>query len=73
LEIRKGVSYGFGWGLRDEPPMGKIYSHSGGHPGFSTYYYRYPDKKITLIVCMNVENRNWEAYMKAVRDLLPFL
>jgi CubicO group peptidase (beta-lactamase class C family) len=73
LEMRKGVSYGFGWGLRDEPPMGKIYSHSGGHPGFSTYYFRYPDKKMTLVVCMNVESRVFEPYMKAVRDLLPFL
>ncbi len=43
--------------LRDELPMGKTYSHSGGHPEFSTNYYRYPDKKMTLIVCRNVEQK----------------
>ena len=59
--------------VRDEPPMGKIYSHSGGHPGFATNYFRYPDKKMTLVVCRNVENRNFDPYLRAIQDLLPFL
>lgn len=71
-EVQKGVSYGFGWGLRDEPPMGKMYSHGGGHPGFITNYYRYPDKKMTLIVCRNVDQRvSFVPYLQAVRALLP--
>jgi CubicO group peptidase (beta-lactamase class C family) len=71
LEVRKGVTYGFGWGVRDEPPFGKIYSHSGGHPGFVTNYYRYPDKKMVVVVCMNVQSRvALEPYLKAVREVL---
>jgi CubicO group peptidase (beta-lactamase class C family) len=71
-EIQKGVSYGFGWGLRDEPPMGKMYSHSGGHPGFITNYFRFPDKAMVLIVCRNVEGKvSFSPYLQAVRTLLP--
>ncbi len=71
-EVQKGVNYGFGWSLRDEPPMGKIYAHNGGHPGFITNYYRYPDKQMTLIVCRNVEQKaSFAPYLQAVRALLP--
>jgi CubicO group peptidase (beta-lactamase class C family) len=74
LEMQKGVSYGFGWSLRDEPPMGKIYAHNGGHPGFITNYYRYPDRLITLIVCRNVESKvSFTSYLQAIRSLLPIL
>lgn len=74
LETQKGASYGFGWGLIDEPPMGKMYYHRGGHPGFITNYYRYPDKQMTLIVCRNVEHKvSFEPYLRAVRALLPIL
>jgi CubicO group peptidase (beta-lactamase class C family) len=73
-EIQKGVSYGFGWSLRDEPPMGKIYSHNGGHPGFITNYLRFPDKKMVLIVCRNVDSRvSFSPYLQAVRALLLYL
>jgi CubicO group peptidase (beta-lactamase class C family) len=73
-EMQKGVSYGFGWGLRNELPMGKAYSHSGGHPGFITNYTRYPDKKMVVIVCRNVEQKvSISPYLQAVRALLPFL
>jgi CubicO group peptidase (beta-lactamase class C family) len=74
LETQKGVSYGFGWGLRNDPKMGKMYSHNGGHPGFTTSYYRYPDKKIVLIVCRNVTSRNefW-SYLQEIRGLLSTL
>ena len=72
LETQKGLSYGFGWGLADEPPMGKMYYHRGGHPGFITNYYRYPDKKMTLIVCRNVEPIvSFAPYLQAIRSLLP--
>jgi CubicO group peptidase (beta-lactamase class C family) len=71
-EIQKGVSYGFGWSLRDELPMGKMYSHSGGHPGFITNYFRFPDKNMVLIVCRNVEQKvSFLPYLQAVRALLP--
>lgn len=74
VEVRKGVRYGFGWALRDEPQVGIIYSHSGGHPGFTTQYYRYPDKKMTLIICMNVQSTvSFEPYFKLVRELMALL
>jgi CubicO group peptidase (beta-lactamase class C family) len=73
-EMQKGVSYGFGWGLRNEAPMGKMYSHSGGHPGFTTNYFRFPDKKMVLIVCRNVETKvSFAPYLQAIRALLPSL
>ncbi len=72
LETQKGLSYGFGWGLADEPPMGKMYYHRGGHPGFTTNYYRYPDKNLVLVVCRNVEQKvSFTPYLQAVRALLP--
>jgi CubicO group peptidase (beta-lactamase class C family) len=71
-EVQKGVSYGFGWGLRDEPPMGKSYSHGGGHPGFITNYFRFPDKAMVLIVCRNVEQKaSFSPYLQSIRALMP--
>jgi CubicO group peptidase (beta-lactamase class C family) len=73
-EIQKSVSYGLGWSLRNEPPMGKTYSHSGGHPGFITNYFRFPDKKMVLIVCRNAEQKaTFTPYLQAIRALLPAL
>ncbi len=74
LEVQKGVSYGFGWGLRVDPKMGRVYSHNGGHPGFVTNYFRYPDRQVVLIVCRNVESQvAFSPYLQAIRDLLPLL
>jgi CubicO group peptidase (beta-lactamase class C family) len=73
-EMQKGVSYGFGWGLRNELPMGKAYSHGGGHPGFITNYTRYPDKKMVVIVCRNVDQKvSISPFLQAIRNLLPLL
>jgi CubicO group peptidase (beta-lactamase class C family) len=72
LEVQKGgVGYGFGWGLRNDATMGKIYSHGGGHPGFTTNYYRYPDKKIVFFICQNVSySASFTPYLQAIRGLL---
>lgn len=71
LETQKGVSYGFGWGIRNALPMGRQYSHGGGHPGFITNYYRYPDKGIVLIVCRNIDATNsFGPYLTAIRNEL---
>jgi hypothetical protein len=70
-EMQKGVSYGFGWGLRNEPLVGRQYSHNGAHPGFIANYYRYQDKKIVLIICRNLETRNsFGQYLTAIRNEL---
>ncbi|NOT49878.1 MAG: beta-lactamase family protein [Chitinophagaceae bacterium] len=49
-------TYGFGWGLAKHPAVGRMYYHSGGHPGFTTYYLRCPDKKLTVIFLCNLES-----------------
>jgi CubicO group peptidase (beta-lactamase class C family) len=71
VEMQKGVSYGFGWGIMNESPLGKMVYHRGGHPGFVTNYVRYPDKDIMIIVCRNVESQeSFAPFWQGVRDLL---
>jgi len=50
----KGKGYAYGWGT------GKMYGnrlvgHGGGAPGISAMFYRYIDKKITIIVLSNYD------------------
>jgi CubicO group peptidase (beta-lactamase class C family) len=47
--------YGFGWGITANNKLGKLYYHSGGHPGFTSYFYRFVDKDITLIFLSNID------------------
>ncbi len=56
--------YGFGWSMAQHPVLGQIYYHNGGHPGFTTYYLRCPDKKLTVIFLCNLES---SAAVSAVR------
>ncbi|MBL7723646.1 MAG: beta-lactamase family protein [Chitinophagaceae bacterium] len=56
--------YGFGWSMVQHPVLGRMYYHNGGHPGFTTYYLRCPDKKLTVIFLCNLES---SAAVSAVR------
>jgi CubicO group peptidase (beta-lactamase class C family) len=49
------ISYGFGWVISQDEAMGQVLSHGGGHPGFTSYYYRFPEKKLCLIFLSNAE------------------
>jgi hypothetical protein len=60
-------SYGYGWGITNHPAVGKMYYHSGGHPGFTSYFLRCPDKKLTLIFLCNISNTT------ELNDLRKFL
>lgn len=51
----KPVSYGFGWIISRDEALGQMVSHGGGHPGFTSYYYRFPEKKLCLIFLSNAE------------------
>lgn len=51
----RSVSYGFGWAISKDEVMGEVLSHGGGHPGFTSYYYRFPQKKLCLIFLSNAE------------------
>jgi CubicO group peptidase (beta-lactamase class C family) len=51
------ISYGFGWFIK-ETPTGKLFYHSGGHPGNSHIINRLLDKDITFIFLSNAETAN---------------
>jgi CubicO group peptidase (beta-lactamase class C family) len=51
----RAVSYGFGWVIGQDEAMGTVLSHGGGHPGFTSYYYRFPQKKLCLVFLSNAE------------------
>jgi CubicO group peptidase (beta-lactamase class C family) len=51
----RAIQYGFGWVLSRDSVMGRVLSHGGGHPGFTSFYYRFPDKKLCFIFLSNAE------------------
>ncbi len=44
--------YGFGWEIRDENGI-RSYGHSGKWLGYQSYYERFPDQKLSIVVLMN--------------------
>ncbi|MFH0346020.1 serine hydrolase [Bacillus vallismortis] len=64
--------YGFGWVLQHSPEKGKIVSHSGGWPGYSTMMIRYIDRRKTLIYMSNKEEdaEYEQAILKAAEHIL---
>lgn len=49
-----GTFYGFGWFLYDSEKFGRVQTHSGGHPGYSSKLTRCPDKNLTIIILSNL-------------------
>ncbi|WP_299399144.1 serine hydrolase domain-containing protein [uncultured Gelidibacter sp.] len=49
-----GTSYGLGWFLYESDHFGRIQTHSGGHPGYSSRLTRSPDKNLTIILLSNL-------------------
>jgi CubicO group peptidase (beta-lactamase class C family) len=47
-----GLAYGFGWYIESRYNTRRI-SHSGGTTGFSSYYVRYPERRLSIIVFAN--------------------
>ena len=45
--------YGYGWRLTTDQDLGAVVSHGGGWPGYGTYYKRYLDKDIVMIIFTN--------------------
>ncbi|MDR4433091.1 serine hydrolase [Bacillus tequilensis] len=64
--------YGFGWVLQNSPEKGRIVSHSGGWPGYSTTMIRYIDHRKTLIYLSNKEeDAGYEqAILQAAENIL---
>ncbi|MHC5545787.1 serine hydrolase [Bacillus subtilis] len=66
------IDYGFGWVLQNSPEKGRIVSHSGGWPGYSTLMIRYIDHRKTLIYLSNKEEDTEyeQAILKAAEHIL---
>lgn len=47
--------YGMGWLIEHDDRLGSIVHHSGGWPGYSTWFKRYIDRDMTLIMLQNGE------------------
>lgn len=50
----KKTTYGLGWGVGERAGM-KIFSHSGGQAGTSTFLYVLPEKSIVIAAMCNLE------------------
>lgn len=48
-EDEDGSAYGFGWFVDDDPERGRIVCHSGGWPGYNTFFERFVDADRVLI------------------------
>jgi CubicO group peptidase (beta-lactamase class C family) len=48
--------YGFGWFIYSYRNH-RLVQHSGGTPGFSTVFYRFPDDKLSIIILTNHSDR----------------
>jgi CubicO group peptidase (beta-lactamase class C family) len=49
------VQYGFGWVVGRDSEMGQVLSNGGSHSGYTSYYYRFPDKKLCFVFLANAE------------------
>ena len=54
--------YGFGWGIDHDEQFGLIVNHSGGWPGYSTWYERFIDADRVLIILCCREARDAKAF-----------
>ncbi len=73
-----GDAYGFGWFVENDPAFGLIVCHSGGWPGYSSWYERFvdADRVLVMLRCRDVrDERAYEAFyagLKAIaRDKEP--
>jgi hypothetical protein len=48
-------TYGFGRAMAAYPVLGLMYYHNGGHPGFTTYYLRCPEKRVIVVFLFNLD------------------
>lgn len=69
LNNKEVSNYGFGWGLQDSPEYGKIVTHNGYWPGYSSLITRYIDEHKTVIFLKN-KDYNMRGFGKAVDQIL---
>jgi CubicO group peptidase (beta-lactamase class C family) len=51
----KQISYGFGCAIGEDDVMGEVLFHNGSNNGYTSYYYRFPDKKLCFVFLSNAE------------------
>ena len=59
--------YGFGW-IIDERNGRKVIEHGGANVGFRSYYTRFVDKDLTIIIMTNTDGANPAAIVKALAN-----
>lgn len=72
LKDRTKVTYGYGWGVGNREPVGKIISHNGMWPGYETMLMRYTDEDKTIIFLNNMpQGGTWfEEIIMAAENIL---
>jgi D-alanyl-D-alanine carboxypeptidase len=59
---------GLGWGLGPFAGRRRI-SHSGGLPGFSSLYWRFPDERLSIVVLINLDDADISSILAGVAAL----
>lgn len=68
LKDNSKTKYGLGWFMDDNADFGKMASHSGGWPGYSTYIDRHIDNDKTIIILQNHDRA--AIPLKSIRNIL---
>ncbi|RYF21034.1 MAG: class A beta-lactamase-related serine hydrolase [Flavobacteriales bacterium] len=66
-DLKSKAYYGFGW-IIDERNGNKTVEHGGANVGFRSYYTRFVDKDLTIIILTNTDGANPAAIVKALSN-----
>ncbi len=66
LNSGKTFPYGFGWSLEQTPGERGAYQHGGSWQGFRTFYIRYLDDEISVVVLANASSADPETIARGV-------
>ena len=66
LNSGKTFPYGFGWSLEQTPGERGAYQHGGAWQGFRTFYIRYLDDEISVVVLANASSADPETIARGV-------
>jgi CubicO group peptidase (beta-lactamase class C family) len=64
-------TYGFGWNISQHPVLGKVVSHTGDNPGYSTVIVRYIDvNKTVAMLCNNAHPKFDELVISVNKEIV---
>jgi CubicO group peptidase (beta-lactamase class C family) len=66
LNSGKTYPYGFAWSLEKTPGQRGAYQHGGAWQGFRTFYIRYLDDEISVVVLTNISSADPEVIARGV-------